>query len=134
VYLVFIAAVVDIETLSVPDIILYVLLGCSIFYAVFYSTNPILSLSLSLSLFFLLIGIGKFSQKILKIHSIGFGDVILIPVLSNFLHYDIVPYFIISSGVIGLLFGLLWKFWLGMGSKFPFTPPIFLAFFTLVLF
>ena len=133
-YIVFICVVIDIETLTVPDIFLYLLLLLSIIFACLYLENTILSLSLSLSIFFLLIVIEKIVTRLLHRQSLGFGDVILIPVLTNFLSPNLVPYFIIMSGVFGILFGIIWRFCLFMGNRFPFIPPIFLSLFLCIFF
>jgi len=127
-YILFMASVVDIETLTVADLFLYVLLVISVVYCVLFSANMVFSLLFSLSIFFLLVGLGKFMSRILHKQSIGFGDVILIPILTNYLPQNVVPHFIIASGVLGIVFGFLWNHLFYKGEQFPFIPPIFAAF------
>jgi prepilin signal peptidase PulO-like enzyme (type II secretory pathway) len=115
------------ETYSVPNIILLILFLLGILYCAFINKSGLLAIASGVSMFFVILAAGKIVSVILKKDSIGFGDVILLPVLTLFLEVKMIPYFITAAGLIGIIFGAMWKR-LTDSEQFPFIPPISIAF------
>ncbi len=127
VYCLVITSIIDLETYSVPNIFLLVLMIFGIFYCVLASRTGLVSLASGVIIFLLMLGGGKLMSVVLKRDSIGFGDVVLIPVLALFLDVKFIPYFVMLAGILGIVFGKMWHRLTG-SEQFPFIPPISIAF------
>ncbi len=77
--------------------------------------------------------LGFVLTKILKRDSLGFGDVKFFLVAGLWLGIFLLPYFMIISGVVAILFALTWRAVKGQ-SIFPFGPSLIVAFYSLLLF
>jgi leader peptidase (prepilin peptidase) / N-methyltransferase len=127
VYALLVTSIIDMETYSVPNIVLIILFLLGILYCAFINKSGLLAIASGVSMFFVILAAGKIVSVILKKDSIGFGDVILLPVLTLFLEVKMIPYFITSAGLLGIIFGAMWKR-LTDSEQFPFIPPIAIAF------
>ncbi len=127
VYCLLITSIIDLETYSVPNIFLLVLMIFGIFYCVLSNKTGLVSIASGVIIFLLMLGGGKLMSVILKRDSIGFGDVVLIPVLALFLNVKFIPYFVMLAGILGIMFGKAWHRLTG-SEQFPFIPPISVAF------
>ncbi len=77
--------------------------------------------------------LGFVLTKILKRDSLGFGDVKFFMVSGLWLGLLMLPYFMILSGAIAIVFSLVWR----MAFKqevFPFGPSLIISFYLLLLF
>lgn len=77
-------------------------------------------------------GAGKITALILRRPSLGFGDVKLFAVIGLWLGVQVLPIFLILTGVIGVIFGSIWKIKVKT-NKFPFGPAIITAFLICVI-
>lgn len=125
-----VASIVDIITFSIFDVMLFLLFGLGILNTIFVVRNP-MTIAYSIVMFVVLLSANKFGEWFLKRDVIGFGDVILMPILILFLHYTMIPVLLMVSGACGVLFSLLWNKSLKFkrGKEFPFVPAITIGFF-----
>lgn len=75
---------------------------------------------------------GFIMSKILKKEALGMGDVKFFAVAGLWLGPILFADFLFLSGIVGLLLGLLWRFFT-KSSVFPFGPALILAFYTLLM-
>lgn len=81
----------------------------------------VISVTVGFSLLFIP---GFVTSKILKKSSLGIADPLVFAALSAYLQITLVPYFLICSSLVGIIWYLLhWH-----GRKIPFLPSIVLAF------
>ena len=64
---------------------------------------------------------------ILKRDSLGFGDVKFFIMAGLWLGLSYLPYFLMLSGVFGVLFGFAWQY-IKKEKLFPFGPALILSF------
>tara|TARA_R110002095_G_scaffold147975_3_gene128070 strand:+ start:6444 stop:7226 length:783 start_codon:yes stop_codon:yes gene_type:complete len=76
---------------------------------------------------------GIILTKILKKDSLGFGDIKFFFVSGMWLGLSVLPFFLMSSGILAILFALLWRA-LFKKEVFPFGPALIISFFGLLLF
>jgi len=70
---------------------------------------------------------------LLKREALGFGDVKFFAVAGLWLGAEKLPYFMLLSGLLGLVFGLIWR--VVKGNKlFPFGPALIVSFYVLFVF
>lgn len=72
------------------------------------------------------------TQYALKKEALGFGDVKFFAVAGLWLGLQMLPYFMICSGALALIFGWFWINRSGKGA-FPFGPALIFSFYTLFL-
>ncbi len=77
--------------------------------------------------------IGFVLTKVLKRNSLGFGDVKFFLVSGLWLGISILPYFMIMSGTVAIIFALAWRFFKNE-DKFPFGPSLIISFYSLLVF
>ena len=65
---------------------------------------------------------------------LGFGDVKFFAVAGLWLDAGAIPVFLLLSGVLGVVLGLVWQKILGRGQLFPFAPALAIALFLCVIF
>jgi prepilin signal peptidase PulO-like enzyme (type II secretory pathway) len=68
----------------------------------------------------------------LKKEALGWGDIKFFVAAGWGIGFSYFPAFLMASGVIGVLTGIVWK-WRGKGELFPFGPAIIIAFFLCLL-
>ena len=81
----------------------------------------VISVTVGFSLLFIP---GFVTSKILKKSSLGIADPLVFSALSAYLQLTLVPYFLILSSLVGIIWYLLH----GHGRRIPFLPSIVLAF------
>ncbi len=77
-------------------------------------------------------GVGKVMTFVLKKPSLGFGDVKLFAVCGLWCGFSYLPYVLILSGVLGVIFGVCWSFF-KKEDAFPFGPAIIISLFINIL-
>lgn len=125
--------VIDIEYLIIPDrlqIMLFMLALIGIFmksqseWVVFLFSAAISG------------GVALFLRNVVshwkKQESLGLGDVKLMFISGLFLHYSNLVFFFLFSGILGIIFGLIWE-WSGKGKRFPFGPALATSLFLCLL-
>jgi prepilin signal peptidase PulO-like enzyme (type II secretory pathway) len=73
-----------------------------------------------------------FMYIVTKKDCLGFGDIKFFAMAGLWLGVSALPYFMILSGGLGVIFGIIWKFIKG-GKMFPFGPAIIVAFYILLV-
>jgi len=58
--------------------------------------------------------------------AIGWGDVLLVPFCGFWLYFHELPSFLLGTGLVALLMGLLWRYKWGLRT-FPFVPALLLG-------
>ena len=74
-----------------------------------------------------------FLGRVLGKEALGFGDVKFFLAAGLWLGLDLLPHFLIISGLLGVCFGLIWRI-MGKGQLFPFGPALIVTLFVLILF
>jgi len=121
----------DLETLIIPDSMQVCLLILSFIFIYINKLNFIYS-AMSALLYFVVIYIAGFIvEKWKKKSAIGGGDIKFITIAGLTLGLENLPLFLFISGVIGIIFGLIWKK-ITKNEYFPFGPSLIIAY--LVLF
>lgn len=82
---------------------------------------------------FLSWGLGFAVEKALKKEALGFGDVKFFFVAGLWLGIDALPYFLMLSGVSGVIFALGWRYFKNT-PVFPFGPALIASFYILLLY
>lgn len=77
-------------------------------------------------------GLGLGMSKLLKKQALGFGDVKFFAVAGLWLGINPLPHFLILSGVLGVLLGVIWRS-VKKEALFPFGPALIAAFFIILL-
>ncbi len=133
---------IDLEYLILPNqlvFILFILALLRLVYSYIYDFSVILNdwlvqyIGGAIIYAGLTWAIGFVLTKILKRNSLGFGDVKFFLVSGLWLGLYMLPYFMILSGSIAILFALLWKFF-KKEDIFPFGPALIISFYVLLLF
>jgi leader peptidase (prepilin peptidase)/N-methyltransferase len=81
--------------------------------------------------------LARLVELILKKPALGFGDIKFFAVSGLWLGVDLLPDFLILSGVFGVVLGSIWRFILFKGndqSVFPFGPALIVSFLTLLFY
>ncbi len=128
-----IMVVTDLEQRIIPDLIQIALVPLGILYLYSqnaeihqYFTGPILGLTVAAAL-----RQGFYLWK--KREGLGMGDVKFFAVAGLFLGIDAFAPFMLYSGIIGVLFSIIWKM-LGKGEEFPFGPALAISMLACLLF
>ncbi len=125
--------VADLEHLIIPDCVHVILLPLAFAYRYINgSLNPDI-----------LWGFGLMAGLALLLHygysamrgrtMLGFGDVKFFAVVGVWLDLEAIPGFLLLSGILGVLLGLIWRA-LGKGPVFPFGPALAIALFICVIY
>lgn len=77
-------------------------------------------------------GLGKILTVVLKKEALGFGDVKFFAVAGIWLGLWGLPLFLITAGLAGVGFGVVWRL-AGRGAVFPFGPALIIALFLSLL-
>lgn len=78
-------------------------------------------------------GLGVFVKKLLRKDALGFGDVKFFLVSGLWLGLSPLPYFLMLSGVFGIIFGAFWQK-ITQSKLFPFGPSLIVSFYILLLY
>ncbi len=131
---------IDFEHMILPNQLVFILflLGTTRLFSFYFVGNDIAPLFFEYVIGAIIYAgitflIGFVLTKILKRESLGFGDVKFFLVSGLWLGIDMLPFFMICSGVIAVLFALAWKI-IKKEDVFPFGPALIISFYTLLLF
>ena len=78
-------------------------------------------------------GLGALTTKVVNKDSLGLGDVKFFFVAGFWLGLELLPYFLVFSGLLGILFGAAYKY-ISKKDAFPFGPALISTFFLLLFF
>lgn len=123
----------DLENYIFPDsmqVALLVLVLCFIFYNGFDIFYSVISAIIYFSIIMLT---GFIVEKWKKKDAIGGGDIKFITIVGLVLGIDFLPIFLFLSGIIGVIFGLIWKK-VTKNEYFPFGPALILSFLFILFF
>ncbi len=125
--------VADLEHFIIPDCVHVILLPLACAYHYINNTlNPdilwgfLLMTGLALLLHY---GYSKFRGRTM----LGYGDVKFFAIVGVWLDFSAIPVFLLISGILGILLGLLWRA-IGKGAVFPFGPALAIALFICVIY
>jgi leader peptidase (prepilin peptidase) / N-methyltransferase len=130
---------IDIEHMILPDQLVLTLAVLGVISVImesltYGSFSPVLSSVIGAVLFG---GTAWLLRKVmgmaLKKEALGFGDVKFFAVAGLWLGAENLPYFMLLSGVLGVLFGLIWRAAKGH-ARFPFGPALIVSFYILLIF
>jgi leader peptidase (prepilin peptidase) / N-methyltransferase len=76
--------------------------------------------------------LGWFLSRILKKDALGFGDVKFFFAAGLWLGLQMMPYFLIASGLLGVAFAIFWKV-IWKKDVFPFGPSLIMSLFLLLI-
>ncbi len=133
---------IDIERMILPDQLVFILLILGVLRLFYFSVLDFFSAPSDLfipyfggALVFALASwvIGFVMTRALKRNALGFGDVKFFLVSGLWLGVASLPYFMILSGVVGVISSLVWRLCTG-GDRFPFGPALILSFYILLLY
>lgn len=125
--------ITDLEHYIIPDSMQICLLLLSIIFIynnnldIFYSTIS------GAVYFFIIAATGYIVEKWKKKEAIGGGDVKFITIVGMILGLNLLPTFLLLSGMIGVIFGLFWKK-ITKNEYFPFGPALIISFLSLMLY
>jgi len=124
--LLLIILVADLETFIIPDAALLVLTPLALVWR-WLQGNELVSPLLS---GLVVLGLGLALQwgyrRVRGFDGLGLGDVKFMGVAALFLGPWGMPGFLLAAGILGIVFGLLWRM-LGRGAVFPFGPALVVA-------
>ncbi|PCK00331.1 MAG: prepilin peptidase [Zetaproteobacteria bacterium] len=134
--------VIDLKHMILPNQLVFILMGIGLvrlLYLISFDTQIELSKTLWIYLSgaaiyaFISWFLGFVLTKILKRNSLGFGDVKFFMVAGLWLGIYVLPYFMILSGVLAIVFALAWRVVMKQ-DVFPFGPALIVSFYCLLLF
>ncbi len=134
--------VIDIKKMILPNILVFVVFAlgfCRLFYLstqnYFSSAQDMLIPYVLGALVYagLVWGLSSFLTVILKKKSMGFGDVKFFLTAGLWLGLAYLPYFMILSGGLAIVYALLWRI-LYKSERFPFGPALITSFYSLLLY
>ncbi|MGH1404533.1 MAG: prepilin peptidase [Alphaproteobacteria bacterium] len=99
---------------SVPDLMIPYIVGAVVYAIVPWALGAVLT-------------------KVLKKDSLGMGDVKFFFVSGLWLGLSVLPYFMMMSGLLAMMFAVAWRLIVG-GEAFPFGPALIASFYGLLLF
>ncbi len=76
--------------------------------------------------------VGRTVSFFMKKEALGWGDVKFFAVAGLWLGWEALPLFLVMGGLMGLVFGLVWRFW-RHDPVFPFGPALILALYSSLL-
>ncbi len=134
--------VIDLERMILPDILVFIVMIIGVFRLFYFSVSGVFN---SAGELFLPYVMGAFVYCafswvlsllmgwFLKKEAMGFGDVKFFFVAGLWLGLGFLPYFLILSGVVAILFALFWRL-IFKTEIFPFGPALILSFYMILLF
>ncbi len=134
--------VIDIERMILPNELVFIELVIGIVRLFYFSIHDVFASPSDLFVpyiggavvfSFVSWGIGFVMTRVLKKNALGFGDVKFFLVSGIWLGLPALPYFMVLSGVIGVMSSLIWRVVTG-SEKFPFGPALILSFYILLLY
>lgn len=136
--------VIDLKKLILPDQLVFIVLLFGVLrllQKIYYpGADPEVSqaLFISATMGFIFYGglaalLGFVTGKILRKDALGFGDVKFFAVSGLWLGIGLFPYFLMLSGILGVVFSIFWKM-ATQNDIFPFGPALIAAFYGLLLF
>ena len=128
---------IDLEFMILPDqinIILGILGAIFVFLGAYAPFKALASAVMAAVIYAgLVFGVSWGLGKVLKKEALGFGDVKFFAVAGMWLGLDLLPVFLMMSGLIGVGMGLFWKIILRQ-NRFPFGPALIASFAVCLLF
>ncbi len=128
--------VIDVKHMILPNVLVFILLIIGIARLFYFSTVDVF-VSVEYFLITYVLGAGVFAfvswflgfvfTKILKKDALGFGDVKFFLVAGVWLGLHSLPEFMIASGVIAIVFALIWRIAFKT-EVFPFGPALIISF------
>lgn len=118
---------VDIREQRIPNTLVGVLFLAGVFFTLSENRSPWPPLALMAGLMGGALLLRFFCTKLCKGDALGLGDVKLFGALAWWICPGDVPFFLIFSGLCGLMIGLLWRSLTGQ-KTFPFAPALFLGY------
>lgn len=131
--------VIDLEHMILPDQLQVILFVLGIIFVFFqaethqFSSEILMSFGASAVFFLLAYGLAKGGALVLKREALGMGDVKFFAVAGLWLGLMALPAFLLLGGCLGVLLGLVWRFFVKQ-DVFPFGPALIIAFLVLLLF
>lgn len=123
---------IDLKYLEIP-IYCQILFGFfAILYIIFNPIDPIHSLFFTFVYYIIIKIIKIITEKITKNDVIGDGDLILIAICGSVLCFNSILLFFTLVSIIGILFGIMWKY-LKRKNIFPFALPILWVYFYILI-
>lgn len=128
--------VIDLKHMVLPNILVFILLVLGVLRLFYFSTVGVfvsvegflVTYILGAAIFALVSwALGIIFTKVLKKEALGFGDVKFFLVSGLWLGLYSLPEFMIASGVIAIIFALIWRV-VFKTSVFPFGPALIISF------
>lgn len=133
--------VIDLDHMILPDQLNLILAVLGVGYVLSGADDAVMALAgaaMGAGLYAgLLYLAGVVVGKIRRRDAVGMGDVKFLAVAGLWLGVWALPFFLILSGLFGVVFGLLWRRMGkggGQGDVFPFGPALIMAFFVCLVF
>ncbi|MCB1556583.1 MAG: prepilin peptidase [Alphaproteobacteria bacterium] len=133
---------VDLDHMVLPDILILLLSALALCFICLSGLEAggglaILAVLLGAAVSGLIYGgllwlVGAVMRSLLKKPALGFGDVKFFAMAGLWIGLPSLPFFMVLSGVIGLLWGVVWRF-IRRADRFPFGPALILALYFLLL-
>lgn len=125
--------ITDLEHYIIPDLMQICLLILNIIF-IFNNDLDIFTRVLSGFVYFLLIYlVGYVVEKWKKKDAIGGGDIKFIAIVGMVLGLNLLPIFLFLSGIVGVVFGLIWKA-VKKNEYFPFGPALIFSYLFLIFY
>ena len=125
--------ITDLEHYIILDSMQIAMLILSLIFILFNDLSLFYGV-ISAVIYFSIISIAGFIvSKIKKRESIGFGDVKFITIAGLILGIELLPLFLFLSGMLGIIFGLIWKKF-KKNEYFPFGPALIVSYLFLILY
>lgn len=123
---------IDINHYIIPDELQIILLILSLIYAYInnYKMNDVFINIISI--IFISVTAKAIITKIKKQESLGFGDIKFLVISSIFITTVQIPIFLLISGLLGILTGILWQIFFDK-KIFPFAPSLAISLFLCLL-
>ena len=133
VFIFLVMLVIDLEWKIIPDSLQIALFVLGVIYS-FLQDRALTELLL----FSVFMGVGSYGLRALflwlrKKEALGLGDVKFFMVAGCFLTLELLPAFLLLSGLFGTVFGFLWQYWM-REARFPFAPALVVALYLCISF
>ena len=125
--------IADLETYIIPDSMQITLLVLSISMIYYNNMDIYYQVMSSVAYFVLIISTSFLVEKWKKKDALGGGDVKFITIAGLLLGFQNLPVFLFIAGIIGMIFGLIWKI-ITKNEYFPFGPALLVSFVSLMFY
>lgn len=126
--------IVDLEFKIIPDRLQFVMALIAIFYWYFVSPLTITEVLSAIGVVLAMsLGLRALFSWWKKREALGLGDVKFFVIVAIFLGLMPIPFFFFMSGIIGLVFGMIWRT-IKKDVEFPFGPAIAISLFINLLY